>query len=138
MLVSATAAFAAPARIGTSVVSRVGDRAAGAVVVSDVGLRISLKISPRRVAPGVTVVYEVHLTASHAVGALGYRMSFGDGASRANPIPQYCLQAPGRAASADWTIRHHYAKAGTYKVVVTGFVNCTAARAVARAVVVVT
>jgi hypothetical protein len=138
VLVSATAAFAAPARTGTSVVTRVDDRAAGAVVVSDVGLRISLKVSPRRVAPGATVDFDLHLTARHAVGALGYRMFFGDGTSRANPIPLYCLHGPGIPASADWRFSHHYAKAGTYKVVVTGFVNCTTARAVARAVVVVT
>jgi hypothetical protein len=57
-LVSATSAFAAPARTGTSVVSRVHGRAATAVVVSDVGLRISLKVSPRRVAPGATVDFD--------------------------------------------------------------------------------
>ena len=137
-LVSATSAFAAPARTGTSVVSRVHGRAATAVVVSDVGLRISLKVSPRRVAPGATVDFDLHLTARHAVGALGYRMLFGDGRSRANPIPQYCVRPPGISSSAHWRFSHHYAKAGTYKVVVTGFVNCTTARAVARAVVVVT
>jgi hypothetical protein len=138
MLVSATAAVAAPARTGTSVVTRVVDRAAGAVVVSDVGLRISLKVSPQRVAPGATVDFHLQLSARHAIGALGYRLFFGDGTGRANAIPLYCLQGPGNPTSANWKFSHHYAKAGTYKVVVTGFVNCTSARAVAKAVVVVT
>jgi hypothetical protein len=137
-LVSVTAALAARARTGTSVVTRVDDRAAGAAVVVYVGLRISLKVSPERVAPGETVDFDLHLAARHAIGALGYRLFFGDGTSRANAIPLYCLHGPGNPASADWKFRYHYAKAGTYKVVVTGFVNCTAARAVARAVVVVT
>ena len=131
-----SSASAARPRPGPAAVSRVPVRSPGSAT-ADVGLRISLKVSPEHVARGSTVRFDLRLSAQHAVGALGYRLFFGDGTSRANAIPLYCRAGPGVPASAGWSFGHRYAKAGTYHVVVTGLVNCTSSHAVAKATVVV-
>ena len=133
----ASDALAAPARSRPSIARPVGDWSRS-VTVGSVGLRISLKVSPERVAPGAVVAIRLRLDASHAVGALGYQLNFGDGTIRANPIPMYCLAGAGVAAHETWRFDHRYGKVGVYHVSVTGFVNCSSARAVARATVVVT
>jgi hypothetical protein len=116
---SSSVALAASARSVPAAMSRAGSRTTEPAVVDVVGLSIRLKVTPTRVARGAVVTFSVELAASHAVGALGLRLSFGDGTGRGNPIPQYCL-------------------VGVYHVTVTGFVNCSAASRVAKATVVVT
>lgn len=138
VFVPASAAPAAPARAESPVLSRATGPAPRTTVVGKVGLRISLKVVPERVAAGGSVVIDLHLAASHATGALGYWVYFGDGTGRANPIPLYCLAGQGRPASGSWRFNHRYERAGTYKVAATGYVNCTMAQVVAKATIVVT
>ncbi len=130
-------ARAAPARSRPAPISGPASNSTTSITVSSVGLRISLKVSPERVVPGAVVAFRLHLAASHAVGALGYQLNFGDGTSRANPIPMYCLAGAGVAAHETWRFNHQYRKAGVYHVSVVGFVNCSPARATARATIAV-
>lgn len=106
-------------------------------MVGPVDLTISLKVSPKRVAPDAAVTFRLRLAATHAVGALGYVLSFGDGTSRANPIPMYCMAGSGVSEHETWRFTHSYRRAGIYTVVATGRVNCSRARVVARATIVV-
>jgi len=124
----------APARA----IGAVEHAATGATSSSIGGLTVRLRISPARVTRDAAVVFSVSIAARHAVGALGYRLSFGDGTSRANIIPLYCRAGPGVPAHASWRFDHRYEKAGLYRVSVIGYVNCAAARATATATVVVT
>ncbi|MGD0895721.1 MAG: hypothetical protein ABSA08_06920 [Acidimicrobiales bacterium] len=131
-----SAASAAPPRPRPADVTRDAVRSPRPVKAG-VGLQISLKVFPEHVARGSAVEFRLRLSARHAVGALGFRLFFGDGTSRANAIPLYCRAGPGAPESASWSFGHRYAKAGIYHVVVTGFVNCTSSHAVAKATVVV-
>jgi hypothetical protein len=136
LLSPASVALAAAARFPTAIARPAGESARLATV-GPVGLTISLKVSPKRVAPGAAVTFRLHLAATHAVGALGYVLSFGDGTSRANPIPMYCMAGSGVSVQHTWRFTHSYRKAGTYAVVARGRVNCSRARVVARATIVV-
>ncbi len=131
-------AFATPSRRDPALAARPTGRATNSTLISATGLRIRLEVSPERVSPGGVVTFSVRVAARYAIGALGYRLNFGDGTSRANVIPLFCRAGPGVSALASWRFEHRYVKAGVYRVEVTGYVNCTSARAVARATVLVT
>jgi len=88
------------------------------------GLSVTLAVTPPRAVPGAPVAFTLSLAARAANGALGYMVRFGDGSSRANAIPMYCLAGPGRPEHATWRLVHRYARAGSYHVSVTGYANC--------------
>lgn len=71
--------------------------------------------------------FALSVTDSHANGALGYVLKFGDGSSGSPVMPMYCL-AVGRAAHATWQLTHRYSSAGHYKTTATAFSNCGGGR----------
>jgi hypothetical protein len=68
---------------------------------------------------------------SHATGALGYLLVFGDGFIAATALPMYCLAGPGRSAHQTWQLSHRYVHAGHFKVMASGFANCGSGRVTA-------
>ncbi len=135
---TAPVAWAAPSWFVPARIAYLERTTARPAVANAVGLRITLKVSPGRPAVGTAVTFRVHLVARHAIGALGYRLSFGDGTERANVIPLYCRAGPGVPATGSWRFNHRYTRSGVYDVTVTGYVNCTASHVVTRATVTVT
>lgn len=136
LLSPASVALAAAAHFPTAIPRSAGESARLATV-GPVDLTISLKVSPKRVAPGAAVTFRLHLAVTHAVGALGYVLRFGDGTRQANPIPMYCMAGSGVSEHGTWRFTHSYRKAGIYAVVAIGRVNCSRARVIARATIVV-
>jgi hypothetical protein len=95
------------------------------------GLSITLTVKPWRVDRGAAVQFNLSVTDSHATGALGYMLAFGDGSSAAPALPMYCLAGPGRPAHQSWQLSHRYVKSGHYKVMASGFANCGSGRVTA-------
>jgi hypothetical protein len=100
-------------------------------------LTVTFTVRPTRVEAGSPVQFALTMAAEHALGAFGYDVKFGDGTSRTIAVPQYCLAPPGRPEHATWRFSHRYAKAGRYRVVVLGYLNCTPLRATKSVVIVV-
>jgi len=94
------------------------------------GLSVTLTVKPWRAERGAAVQFNLSVSDSHATGALGYLLEFGDGSSAAPALPMYCLAA-GRPAHQTWQLSHRYLKAGHYKVMASGFANCGSGRATA-------
>jgi len=82
-------------------------------------------------APGAAVGFVVTAAETHARGALGYRVSYGDGTSDQNVVPLICLGGAGSVQSQVWQLSHHYPSPGTYRVSAMVTANCTADRATA-------
>ena len=101
--------------------------------VSSGGLSVTLTVAPTRAAPGAAIEFKVSVADRKATGALGYVLHFGDGASRANPIPLFCRAGPGSPTHETWRFVHHYARAGVYHASAYGFANCKPAHVTARA-----
>lgn len=95
----------------------------------DGGLHVAVTAtgSPRRGA----VRYTIRATDARAPGALGYEITFGDGASARSALPQFCVSGRGRPTRARWRVTHRYTS-GTYHVTVTVRANCTQVAATAR------
>ncbi|MGD0810626.1 MAG: hypothetical protein ABSA91_13110 [Acidimicrobiales bacterium] len=95
------------------------------------GLSVTLTVRPWRAERGAAVQVSLSVSDSHATGALGYLLAFGDGSSAAPALPMYCLAGPGRAAHQTWQLSHRYVRAGHYKVMASGFANCGPGRVTA-------
>lgn len=81
---------------------------------------------------------EIAMHEQNARGALGYRLSYGDGtATGSGPIPQFCLSGVHKPASQSWRFTHRYAAKGRYVLAASVYVNCTDDRLTARLPVVV-
>jgi hypothetical protein len=80
---------------------------------------------------GTPVTFTLTATESHAPGALGYVITYGDGTSDSNPVPQFCVAGPGPPSSQTWTLIHRYTAGGTYTVTATVSVNCSPDKATA-------
>jgi hypothetical protein len=93
------------------------------------GLTVTLLTSTT--APGASVGFVVTADETHARGALGYRVSYGDGTSDQNVVPLICIAGAGSVQTQVWQLSHHYASAGAYRVTATVTANCTADRATA-------
>jgi hypothetical protein len=87
--------------------------------------------------PRGAVGFTVTLRTGPAAGALGYRLDFGDGTSRQNAVPQFCLARPRSPEQQTSQLVHRYARAGTYRASLHGRVNCSSIRATATLAVVV-
>jgi hypothetical protein len=94
------------------------------------GLSVTLTVKPWRAQRDAAVQFNLSVTDSHATGALGYLLVFGDGSSTAPAMPMYCL-ATARAAHQTWKLSHRYLRSGHYKVMASGFANCGAGRVTA-------
>ncbi len=101
-------------------------------------LEVVLTIKPARAIVKAPVTFTLTMSDSHAVGAFGYDLKFGDGTSRTIAVPQYCLVPPGKPAHVTWRFTHRYSKIGHYRVTVLGYVNCTSTRASSATTVVIT
>jgi hypothetical protein len=88
-------------------------------------------VKPWRASRATAFHFDLSVTDSHATGALGYLLVFGDGSSAAPVMPMYCLAGPGRAEHQTWQLSHRYLKAGHYKVMASGFANCGSGRVTA-------
>ena len=95
------------------------------------GLSVTLTVKPWKADRGAAVQFDLSVADSHATGALGYLLVFGDGSSAAPALPMYCLAGPGRPAHQTWQLSHRYVKAGHYKVMASGFANCGSGRVTA-------
>lgn len=101
------------------------------VRASNDGLTVELRVrtpSPRARAP---VWLTVTADDVGARSALRYVLTFGDGASRHNLVPQFCTS---RASSrrARWSFTHRYPRRGVYHVSVKVSANCSPASVTAR------
>jgi hypothetical protein len=101
-------------------------------------LNLSLTAYPVRVTAGSQVLFTLTMKDKHAVGALGYEVAFGDGASRTIAVPQYCLLPPGIPAKTTWRFVHRYSKPGSYRATAHGYVNCTSTHATQATTIIVT
>lgn len=124
---SPPAVVKAPALVPATAAPAVGHRTS---TTSLGGLSVTLTVRPWRADHGAVVRFDLSVTDSHATGALGYVLVFGDGSSAAPAIPMYCL-AVGRPAHETWQLSHRYLKAGDYKVTASGFANCGPGRVTA-------
>lgn len=88
------------------------------------GMTVTLSATPARTAAARAVFFRLELSARSAAGALVYRVSFGDGSTRRNVVPEFCRAAPGGPEHGSWLLSHRYARAGTYRVTLQGSVNC--------------
>jgi hypothetical protein len=95
------------------------------------GLSVTLTVKPWRANQGAAVQFTLSVSDTHAKGALGYLLVFGDGSSAAPALPMYCLAGPGRSSHQGWQLSHRYVKAGHYKVTASGFANCGSGRVTA-------
>ena len=102
------------------------------------GLIATLTATPTRAKVGSTVQFEVTASESHALGALGYQLSYGDGTSAENVVPQFCVVGKGAPMRQTWRLSHRYKAAGRYRVSVSVYVNCTRDQALAHITVIVT
>lgn len=94
------------------------------------GLSLSLTVAPATAPPGAPVKVTLLAHARSANGALGDRVSFGDGTSTPPvALPQYCLGSKAPPASRTWRYTHRYGKRGTYKISASAYVNCSGKRA---------
>ena len=81
--------------------------------------------------------FTLAIAAPRASGALVYRLYYGDGTSTQNVAPQFCIASPQTPKRASWHLSHRYPRAGTYRVLAVGSVNCSSARASVTTVVVI-
>ncbi|HXR21689.1 MAG TPA: hypothetical protein VN786_03950 [Acidimicrobiales bacterium] len=95
------------------------------------GLSVTLTVKPWRAGRGAAVQFNLSVSDSHATGALGYLVEFGDGSSAAPAMPMYCLAGGGRPAHESWQLSHRYVRSGHYKVMASGFANCGSGRVTA-------
>ena len=95
------------------------------------GLSVTLTVKPWKADRGAALQFHLSVTDSHATGALGYLLVFGDGSSAAPALPMYCLAGPGRPAHQTWQLSHRYVKAGHFKVMASGYANCGSGRVTA-------
>ena len=93
------------------------------------GLTVTLGTSTT--APGAAIRFVVTAEEAHARGALGYRVSYGDGTSDQNVVPLVCLAGAGSVQSQVWQLSHLYPSPGAYRVTATVTANCTPDRATA-------
>jgi hypothetical protein len=93
------------------------------------GLTVTLLTSTT--APGAALGFIVTAEETHARGALGYRISYGDGTSDQNVVPLICTAGAGSVQSRVWQLWHHYPSPGSYRVTATVTANCTVDRATA-------
>jgi hypothetical protein len=101
-------------------------------------LAITLTATPTRAKISSTVQFEVTVSDAHALGALGYQLSYGDGTSAENVVPQFCVAGRGAPSRQMWRLTHRYKAAGRYHVSASVYVNCTSDHATATVVVNVT
>ena len=101
-----------------------------AVAVSGT-LTLTLAASATRIAPGAPITVTVSATDTQARGALAYRVSYGDGTSDQNVVPQFCLAGAGIVSHQTWPLTHRYTASGNYLVVATVTATCTPDRATA-------
>lgn len=113
-----------PAAVTTSKGHRTSTKSLG-------GLSITLTVKPWRANLGAAVQFSLSVSDTHAKGALGYLLVFGDGSSAAPALPMYCLAGPGRSSHESWQLSHRYLKGGHYKVTASGFANCGSGRVTA-------
>jgi hypothetical protein len=93
------------------------------------GLRVAVTAAGS--GTSATIHFTVSATDTHARGALGYHVSFGDGTGTSNAVPQFCRAGRGVPGHDLWHFAHHYAR-GVYHVTVTVRSNCTEVAATAR------
>ena len=120
----ATLMVVAPGTLGPAVPHASATTVAKSSTVRADGLVLSLTVKPQPANVGAVVKFDLYLSATHAKGALGYVLQFGDGATSQNPVPMFCLAGLGRAAHETWQLSHRYARSGTFKIVASGYVNC--------------
>jgi hypothetical protein len=98
---------------------------------SAAGTTVTVTASPAGPKVHQQVRFTVEVSDAAAHGALGYRISYGDGSTGTVALPQYCT-AQGRAAHSTWHLVHRYGRPGSYRIRVTGVAVCGGGGAVAR------
>jgi hypothetical protein len=116
-----------------------GNKPASAMVTKrSGGLTITLTAMPTRSKVGSSVEFNASAYESHAQGAIGYRLFYGDGAATPpSVLPQFCLVAP-RPAHKTWRLSHRYRSLGRHTVSLSVDVNCTSDHARTTLTVIVT
>lgn len=97
-----------------------------------------LTATPTRAKTGSTVQFRVTASDHDAHGALGYRLSYGDGTTAENVVPMFCLPGKGIPAHQTWDLSHRYRTPGRHRVSLTVHVNCTSDHAAASLTVAIT
>jgi hypothetical protein len=100
-----------------------------------VGLTVILTATPTRAKTDWPVQFNFIAYASHALGALGYQLRFGDGTSAENVVPQFCVAGEGAPRRQMWRLSHHYKATGRYRASVSVYVSCSSDSATATVAV---
>ena len=90
------------------------------------GLAVQVAAAPPRARTGTPVRVTVRARATRAHGALGYVVTYGDGSSSHDLVPQFCLGGARTTQRATWHFEHRYRARGTYRVRVSVHAVCTA------------
>lgn len=107
---------------------------AGARTARSGSLVVTLRVTPTVATVGSAVKIELTARASHAPGALGYLVRYGDGAtSGSGAVPQFCIAGAAPPANRTWPLEHRYGARGRYAVSASVYINCTGDRATATA-----
>lgn len=93
--------------------------------VRSAGLTVVLKSTSKEVKVGSTVRFDVTASDRSAPGAIGYRLSYGDGTSAENLVPMFCTAGKGVPVHETWRLTHRYKAVGRYHVSAGVYVNCT-------------
>ncbi len=102
-------------------------------------LAVMLTATPMRAKTRSPVEFNLTAYASHAPGAFGYQLRYGDGTSAAQEaVPLICLAGKGAPMRQTWHLVHRYKAAGRYRVSASVYINCTSAHAFALITVIVT
>lgn len=131
VVTSTTAAPTTTLPVVHSTTTTTGAVGPSSVTATDGGLTFQVTAAPTHGPVTTAVVFTIVASATHATGALHYDVQYGDGTSDADAVPEYCVAAPGPAASQTWMLSHQYKAAGTYTVSITVAVNCSGQSATA-------
>jgi hypothetical protein len=139
-LVAGCGASGNTAQTGHAQISGGKERSAASVKAAERsgGLTVTLTAAPTHVKVGSPVELNLTANASHAPGAFGYQLHYGDGTNAENIVPQFCVVGGGAPTRETWHLTHRYKAAGRYRVSVDVYVNCTSDHATATAAVYVT
>jgi PKD repeat protein len=100
------------------------------------GLTVTVT-APTRSRVGSPVEFNATAYERHALGAVGYRLRYGDGdATPPIMLPQFCTNTS-RPVHETWRLSHRYKSPGRYTASLTVYVNCTGNHATATATVTV-
>ena len=142
-LLALTAAALGPLTSGCGASNRIAPKGRPPIVTAATahrgGLTIALAVTPVSAPAGSAIRFTASAEEDHAAGAIGYRLSYGDGAAaESGAMPLFCVGGPAPTMNRTWRFSHRYKSTGNYRAVLSVDVNCTVDRATAAVTVAAT